>query len=148
MASIKKINQDYAGADQPNATDFQKLVEQGYQSVINLRSAGENGFLENEADLVAEVGLEYRHLPLNSGIAEDREIEAILAEVKKLPKPIVFHCGAGARGGALALIALAIEEHLSHAEIIQKAEELGINSEQPHLKLFLSKYTAPPAASS
>ncbi|MDS3862142.1 sulfur transferase domain-containing protein [Thermosynechococcaceae cyanobacterium BACA0444] len=138
MISIKKINQDYAGADQPNATDFQKLVEQGYQSVINLRSVGENGFLENEADLVAEVGLEYRHLSLNSEIAEDRGIEAILAEVQKLPKPIVFHCGAGARGSALALIALGIQEGLSHDEIVQKAEELGISLEQPHLKLFLS----------
>ncbi len=145
MTAIKRISPDYAGSDQPQAADVQELVEQGYKSVVNLRTPGETGFIENEADLVAEAGLEYRYFPLNSLAADSQGIDAILAEVAKLPKPIVFHCGAGARGGALALIAFAIEESLGYEEIIQKAEELGINLEQPHLKLFLGQYLATPS---
>lgn len=146
MSEIKKISLDFAGSNQPQASDLIELAEQGYKSVVNLRTPGENGFVENEDALVQEVGLEYRHFSLNSAAADEQSIEAILAEVKNLPRPIVFHCGAGARGGALALIALAIEEHLSHEEILQKAEELGINPAQPHLELFLSQYLATPSA--
>jgi hypothetical protein len=49
----------------------------------------------------------------------------------------VSNCGAGARADALALIALATNEKLSREQILKKAEELGININQPHLNQFL-----------
>ncbi|MGH7998148.1 MAG: phosphatase, partial [Brasilonema sp.] len=61
----------------------------------------------------------------------------VLKEIEGLPTPILLHCAAGARASALALIALATKEGLSHGIVLQKAEELGINTNQPHLKQFL-----------
>ncbi|MDS3862141.1 sulfur transferase domain-containing protein [Thermosynechococcaceae cyanobacterium BACA0444] len=142
MTSIKKIAQNYAAADQLHALDFQGLMAQGYQSVINLRSPLEKGFLVNEDALVAEAGLEYRHLPLSPTKADPQAIEAVLGAIQTLPKPILIHCAAGARAGVVALIALAIEENLGHNEVFQKAQELGISLQQPQLQQFLNHYLA------
>ena len=54
-----------------------------------------------------------------------------------MPKPILIHCAGGARAGGIALITEAIQADLTYEEIAQKAKELGINLEQPHLKGFL-----------
>ncbi|NJO42647.1 MAG: hypothetical protein HC769_27185 [Cyanobacteria bacterium CRU_2_1] len=45
--------------------------------------------------------------------------------------------GAGMRAGAIALISTAVQEHLTLEQVLVKAEELGLNPEQPHLKQFI-----------
>jgi len=46
----------------------------------------------------------------------------------------------GGRASAAALIAFATQQKLSQEAILAKAQELGINLEQPHLKQFLEGY--------
>jgi protein tyrosine phosphatase (PTP) superfamily phosphohydrolase (DUF442 family) len=68
----------------------------------------------------------------------DFELTAqVIAVVEQLPTPIYFHCGAGARASAAALIVLATQQGLKHAEVLAKAAELGIDPEQPQLRYFL-----------
>jgi hypothetical protein len=46
------------------------------------------------------------------------------------------------RASALALIALATQEGLTYEQITEKAQNIGLNLDQPHLKQFLlDKYT-------
>ena len=137
MTDVKKVNDDLSIAGQISAEELRKLAIEGFKSVLNLRDPDENGFFHDEKQEAQIVGLEYTNIPLNSQ-APNQELtaEAIL-EIDHLPKPILIHCAGGARAGGVALIAEAIQSGFTYEQIAQKANELGINLEQPHLKQFL-----------
>ena len=137
MSDVKKVNDDLSIAGQISAEELRKLAIEGFKSVLNLRDPDENGFFHDEKQQAEIVGLEYVNIPLNSQ-APNQELtaEAIL-EIDHLPKPILIHCAGGARAGGIALIAEAIQSGFTYEQIAQKANELSINLEQPHLKQFL-----------
>ncbi|MCX5983187.1 MAG: sulfur transferase domain-containing protein [Nostocales cyanobacterium LacPavin_0920_SED1_MAG_38_18] len=137
MSDLKKVNDDLSIAGQISAEELRKLAIEGFKSVLNLRDPDENGFFHDEKQEAQIVGLEYTNIPLNSQ-APNQELtaEAIL-EIDHLPKPILIHCAGGARAGGIALIAEAIQSGFTYEQIAQKANELSINLEQPHLKQFL-----------
>ena len=137
MTDFKKVNDDLSIAGQISAEELRKLAIEGFKSVLNLRDPDENGFFHDEKQEAQIVGLEYTNIPLNSQ-APNQELtaEAIL-EIDHLPKPILIHCAGGARAGGIALITDAIQAGYTYEEIAQKANELSINLEQPHLKHFL-----------
>jgi uncharacterized protein (TIGR01244 family) len=137
MTDFKKVNDDLSIAGQISAEELRQLAIGGFKSVLNLRDPDENGFFHDEKQEAQIVGLEYTNIPLNSQ-APNQELtaEAIL-EIDHLPKPILIHCAGGARAGGIALIAEAIQSGFTYEQIAQKANELGINLKQPHLKQFL-----------
>lgn len=135
---FKQISKDFAAGGQPNAAEIQQLAEQGFKSIVNLRSPDEAGVLNDEQQQAEAAGLEYVNVPLSPAQSDDELAAKVLTAVQTLPTPIFMHCGAGARGGALALIALATQEGLNQEQVLAKAEELGINPQQPHLQSFLA----------
>jgi uncharacterized protein (TIGR01244 family) len=137
MGEIKKVSDEFSSGGQPSAEALKQLANQGYKSVVNLRSPTETGALSDEQEQAEAVGLQYANVPLNSNEADASLTAEVLSAVSSLPTPVYFHCGAGARGGALALIALATQQKLSREAVIEKAKELEISLEQPHLKQFL-----------
>ncbi|ARV62530.1 phosphatase [Nostocales cyanobacterium HT-58-2] len=137
MSNAKKVSDEFYAAGQPTPEDLQKASQEGFKSVVNLRSPDEADFLSDEQQQAEAAGLNYVHVPLNSKKADDGLTNKVLKEIEGLATPILFHCGAGARADALALIALATKEGLSREQVLKKAEELGININQPHLKQFL-----------
>lgn len=137
MSDIKKVSDEFSAGGQPTPETLKQLADEGYKSVVNLRSLDEAGVLADEQQQAEAVGLEYVNVPLQSNSADSELTAKVLFEVEQLPTPVYFHCGAGGRASALALIALATQQQLNREEILAKAEELGINPEQPHLKQFL-----------
>ncbi|MBE9057624.1 beta-lactamase hydrolase domain-containing protein [Sphaerospermopsis sp. LEGE 08334] len=137
MTNLKKVNDDLSIAGQISSKELQQLAVEGFKSVLNLRSPDENGFFHDEKQEAQIVGLEYTNIPLNSQAPNPKLTAQAIQAVENLPKPILIHCAGGARAGGIALIAEAIQAGLTYEEIAQKANELGINLEQPHLKQFL-----------
>jgi uncharacterized protein (TIGR01244 family) len=98
--------------------------------------------LSDEQQKAEAVGLQYANIPLKPTEPNQELTKAALEEIANLPKPILIHCAAGARASGIALIANAIQEGLTYEQIQQKATDLGISLEQPHLKQFLlEQYT-------
>ncbi|MFN6570296.1 protein tyrosine phosphatase family protein [Dendronalium sp. ChiSLP03b] len=142
MINTKKIGNDLSSAGQPTPEQLQQAAIEGFKSVINLRLNDEQGFLSNEQQQAETAGLQYAHIPLKSTEPDQELTKAALQEIADLPKPILIHCAAGARASGIALIANAIHEGLTYEQITQKATDLGISLEQPHLKQFLlEKYS-------
>ncbi|QYX32949.1 beta-lactamase hydrolase domain-containing protein [Sphaerospermopsis torques-reginae] len=137
MSDVKKVNDDLSIAEQISSKELQQLAVEGFKSVLNLRSPDENGFFHDEKQEAQILGLEYTNIPLNSQAPNPKLTAQAIQAVENLPKPILIHCAGGARAGGIALIAEAIQAGLTYEEIAQKANELGINLEQPHLKQFL-----------
>jgi uncharacterized protein (TIGR01244 family) len=134
---IKKVSDEFSAGGQPTPETLKQLAEQGYKSVVNLRSLDEVGALEDEQQQTEAAGLQYVNVPLKSTEANDNLTAKVLSELEELPTPVYFHCGAGGRASALALIAFATRQKLNREEVLQKAKELGINPDQPHLQQFL-----------
>ena len=137
MSDLKKVNDDLSIAGQISSKELKQLAIGGFKSVLNLRSPDENGFFNDEKQEAQIVGLEYVNVPLNSKEPNQQLIAEAILEIDHLPKPILIHCAGGARAGGIALIAEAIQAGFTYQEIAQKATELGISLEQPHLKQFL-----------
>lgn len=137
MTDLKKVNDNLSIAGQISAEELRKLAIEGFKSVLNLRDPDENGFFHDEKQEAQIVGLEYTNIPLNSQAPNPKLTAQAIQAVENLPKPILIHCAGGARAGGIALITEAIKAGLTYEQIAQKANELGINLEQPHLKQFL-----------
>ncbi len=137
MSDLKKVNDDLSIAGQISAEELRKIAIEGFKSVLNLRDPDENGFFHDEKQQAEIVGLEYVNIALNSQEPNKELTTQTILEIYNLPKPILIHCAGGARAGGIALITDAIQAGLTYEEISQKATELGISLEQPHLKQFL-----------
>jgi uncharacterized protein (TIGR01244 family) len=142
MVNPKNISENLSASGQITPEDIQQLSLEGFKAIVNLRSSSEEGFLSDEQQQAEAVGLEYANIPLNPKEANQQLIQEAIQTIENLPKPILIHCAAGARASGIALIADAIQAGLTYEQIAQKANELGISLEQPHLKQFLlEKYT-------
>ncbi|MBD3885014.1 phosphatase [Phormidium tenue FACHB-886] len=143
--NFKKLNEDLSYAGQPTSEQLQEAASAGFKAVLNLRSSTEPGSSADESAQAAAAGLDYANVPLSNENPDSEQISKALWEVESLPKPLLIHCGAGLRAGAIALIANAIEEELTLEQLTAKAQGLGIKLEQPHLKQFITeRYPLPP----
>ena len=141
MKNTKKVSEELSIAGQVTTEELQQAANEGFKSVLNLRSPLEADFLGDEEQQSQAAGLHYTNIPLRTDQANQELVESAIREIETLPKPVLIHCAAGARAGGIALIAIAIQENLTYEQIVQKAGELGISLEQPHLKqFFLNKY--------
>jgi uncharacterized protein (TIGR01244 family) len=139
MTEIKKISDQFSAAGQVSPEDLQQAAQTGFKSVLNLRSPAETGFVNDEQEQANAVGLEYANIPLSPTQANQESLNQVIQEIENLPKPILVHCAAGARAGAIALIAAANQQGLTPEQVKQKAQELGLKLEQPHLQQFLQE---------
>ncbi|MBD2384478.1 beta-lactamase hydrolase domain-containing protein [Cylindrospermum sp. FACHB-282] len=137
MSELKKVSDDLSVAGQISSEQLPELASAGFKSVLNLRSLGEKDFLNDEQQQAEVAGLKYANVPLNPQEPNQQLTAAAIQEIENLPKPILIHCAGGARAGGIALIADVLQAGLTYEEVVQKANALGINLEQPHLKQFL-----------
>ncbi|MBG1242541.1 beta-lactamase hydrolase domain-containing protein [Nostoc sp. NZL] len=137
MSDVKKVSEEFSAGGQPTPETLKQLADEGYKSVVNLRSPNEVGALADEQQQAKAAGLEYVNVPLNSTSANDNLTATVLSELEKLPTPVYFHCGVGGRASALALIAFATHQKLKREQVLARAKELDINLNQPHLQKFL-----------
>lgn len=128
---------------QLSPNQLQQAAEGGYQSVLNLRSPNEPGFLKNEQQLVESAGLQYAHIPVNPAQITDSLTDQVLATIDQSPKPILIHCKTGVRSGAMALIFMALNEGMTADRVLSISKEVGINLDaQPQIKQFVLDYIA------
>ncbi|MBF2025643.1 MAG: protein tyrosine phosphatase family protein [Oscillatoriales cyanobacterium C42_A2020_001] len=139
MESAKKVSDEYSVAGQPSADDLNQAAESGFKSVLNLRSPNETNTLPDEQQQAEAAGLNYANVPLNSSVADEVLVNRALEELEDLPKPVLIHCGAGLRAGAIALIATARDLKWTLEQLTAKANEVGLSLDQPHLKQFIQE---------
>lgn len=142
MEDITKVSDELSVARQITPKQLQQVAQEGFQSVLNLRFPDEANFLNNEAQLSEAAGLHYANIPLRPTQANQDLTDKAIQALEDLPKPVLIHCAAGARASGIALIVTATQENLTYEQVVEKARELGISLEQPHLRQFLlEKYS-------
>ena len=140
---IKPINPDFGAAGQITPKELEEAAKAGFKSVLNLRSSDEQGFLKDEPQIAASLGLDYVNAPFKPDSADEARIADILTELDKLPKPTLVHCAGGLRASVIALLSIARQEGWTLEEALQKAREAGFDySSSPKLKQLFEQWIA------
>lgn len=126
MIRVRKITDALAIVGQPTLDEFYQLVEEGYRSVVNLRSPDEIGFLENEQLVLEQLGIRYLSSPITLGDIDPDFVRTLIQQITELPKPILLHCDSGTRSAILALLYIAMKQGMKAEQAFKKVAELGL----------------------
>jgi uncharacterized protein (TIGR01244 family) len=95
-------------AGQPDEAGFKVFADQGYTTVIDLRTAGEDRGLDEPA-VVESLGMEYVLLPIaRDGINFD-SAKTLDELIEAADGPVLVHCGSANRVGALLALRKSLE---------------------------------------
>lgn len=138
------IHDAYSSAGQLTPEQIQRLAEQGFRSVLNLRFPVEPGVLPDEAEQVAAAGLGYAQAPVSPITPSGQALTAALSALEALPKPVLIHCRGGGRATAVALVAIAIQEKLSREAFLAQVNAHELSPSQPQIQQFLGSHYGDP----
>jgi len=126
MEIVRKINDDLAIAGVVAFEQWQQIADEGFQSVLNLRSLN-TPLLNTERQYVESLGLYYVNLLIDSTL-EGMSIEIalnVLKLINELPKPILV-CNNATLAAAMVLIYIAMRQGETLQQAIQRAEKLSL----------------------
>lgn len=127
-----------AGATPPEA--MAGLKELGFASVINFRTAEEDGAnIEASQAAAKQAGLTYIHIPFRAPSAETTSafLEAVATPANQ---PTYIHCASANRVGAMWYIKRVLQDDWDTDRAMAEAETIGLRSEQ--LKEYAQGYVA------
>lgn len=140
---VKPIHDDFSVAGQVMPEELKQAAEDGFKSVLNLRSPEEQGFLKEEPQLADSLGLSYANAPFTPATADEAQLAAIVAELDKLPRPTLVHCAGGLRASVVALISIAQQDGLTIEQASERAQAAGFDlNANPRLKQLFEQAIA------
>lgn len=128
---------------QPTREELGRLAQEGFKTVVNLRTAGEQNqplSPEAEGEVARKAGLDYLHIPVASTDPRPEQVDQFREKLSELPGPVLVHCASGKRSGAFAMLQLATQEGLSGEEALARARTLGFDWKSPELEGFVRQY--------
>jgi len=126
----------------PTAERVGELAREGFRSVVNLRTPGEQNEVLSpsaEGDVARRHGLAYVSIPVSPQDMNETIADRFDQEVSRLPGPVVVHCASGKRAGLFTLMHVARTEGLSGDEAVAKAEATGYEFATPEAKAFFTR---------
>ncbi|WP_166820057.1 beta-lactamase hydrolase domain-containing protein [Thalassoroseus pseudoceratinae] len=143
MAEKMKINDQVTVGPQPSDDEIRQLGDQGFKTVVNFRTEGEDEqplSPDAEGEKVKSAGMEYLHIPVSMKSMGPELVDQFRAKYPNLPKPVFAHCKSGKRAGAMVMMHMAVEQGMSGEQTLQKAEEMGFECDKPELEQFVKNY--------
>jgi tyrosine-protein phosphatase SIW14 len=137
-----RINASFACAGATEATAFPALAKDGFRSVINLRTDGEEGAdIEAARKAAAAAGLRFIHIPFSGASPDASVLDRFLAQVgDPANQPAYIHCASANRASAAWLVKRVMLDGWPVARAVDEAEKLGLKSDK--LKAFAVGYLA------
>lgn len=116
---------------QPSADDLQLAKEKGIKVIVTLRGEKE---IDWDEQLAAEkLGLTFRRVafrePASLTDAVFDETRKILQESAQNNQPVMLHCGAANRVGAIWLVHRVLDDGVPLEKAQQEAKEVGLKTE-------------------
>ena len=131
--------------------DLQQAAEDGFRSVLDLRSPEDNGYLLGEENWALAAKLNYIDTPTYATILTEDLIFDLFLQIGQLPKPLLIHCSSDptlnnswpANAYTITLMYLATQEgeRFTSSQALDRAVLDGFDySTAPELKELLSLY--------
>lgn len=148
MARRIKLSDDLSvDTGQPTRAELGRLAQEGFKTVVNLRTAGEQNqslLPEAEGGVARKAGLDYLHIPVASTDPRPEQVDQFREKLAESPGPVLVHCASGKRSGAFAVLQLANQQGLSGEEALARARTLGFDWKSPELEGFVRRYLDQP----
>lgn len=77
----------------------QELAEQGFRTIIDLRTEAEGILAEKQA--VEAAGMRYINIQVTSAGINDEQLATFTAAIEQAAAPVLLHCASGNRAGAM-----------------------------------------------
>lgn len=138
-----KINDQVSVGGQPSEEELQKLGQQGFKSIVNFRTEGEEEqplSPHAEGEKVQGMNMDYLHIPVSMKAMGPELVDQFREQYPDLPKPVFAHCKSGKRAGAMVMMHMAVEQGMSGDQTLQKAKEMGFECDKPELEQFVRQY--------
>lgn len=131
-------------AGQPDVHDLRRLRQRGVVSVVNIREPHENGFWDQEADVVLHLGMQYRHHPLSRQqcLCAD-EAQRMHDLLQAVETPVLWHCASSNRVGALVALMERFVTEATPESALDRGEQAGLASLRPEIEDVLYRHGKP-----
>ena len=140
VVNYTRIDATVACAGATPAEAMPALKQLGFASIINFRTAGEDGAnIEASRMAATEAGLKYIHIPFRAPNPEVTE-EFLEAIADTANQPAYIHCASANRVGAMWFIKRVKQDGWDTDRAMAEAETIGLRSER--LKEFAVGYVA------
>ena len=143
MEQVMKISDQVTVGAQPSEDQIQQLGTQGFKSVVNFRTEGEEDqplSPKAEGEKVKAAGMTYLHVPVSMKSMGPEQVDQFREKYAALPKPVFAHCKSGKRAGAMVMMHMAVEQGMTGDQTLQQAEKMGFECDQSELKEFVKSY--------
>lgn len=143
MNQQMQINEQITVGGQPSEGEFKQLAQDGFRTVVNLRTEGEEDQPLSptaEGEKVREVGMQYVHFPVSKDKMSPELEDEFRQRLPSFDTPVFVHCASGKRAGAFVVMDKAINEGWSGEDTLKKAEEMGFECNVPEIKDFVKSY--------
>lgn len=77
----------------------QELAEQGFKTIIDLRTEAEGTNAEKQAVMAA--GIHYINIPVTGAGISDKQLLEFTSAIERAATPVLLHCASGNRAGAM-----------------------------------------------
>ncbi|MBE9008328.1 hypothetical protein IQ259_25545 [Fortiea sp. LEGE XX443] len=128
MITVRKINDELAIAGQITVDQLKHLADNGYKSVLNLRSPDEKSSLDDEQEKVELLGLQYINFPTNLEEIDHQAALDVFEIINQLPKPTLIHCDNSIRSAAIVLLYISTKQGITFEKALQQTINLGLIS--------------------
>ncbi|AGA25423.1 beta-lactamase hydrolase domain-containing protein [Singulisphaera acidiphila] len=140
----RQITATIAIGDQPGETDLQRLKDDGYVGIVNLRNDGEPEqplSTTAEGEKVRALGLGYLHNGVGGGPLTAQGVESVCEFIDQHTGSgkVLVHCRKGPRAAALVLLHQAKALGWKADEVVAKARGIGLEVEGG-LRLLVENY--------
>ena len=127
IPNYRLVKPGLATAGQPSPEALRRLKEQGFRTVINLRTESEPGVKE-EAEIVKAQGLNYVWVPVTAASFSQQQVDQV-AKALDDPQagPVLFHCGSASRVGAVWTV-IQTQRGKSYEEAESEGRKIGLSS--------------------
>jgi uncharacterized protein (TIGR01244 family) len=131
--------------DQPTEADLERLKQEGYVGVVNLRNDGEPDqplSSTEEGNKVRALGMKYLHYGVGASPLSDAGVHAVCDFVDEHAQgtgKVLVHCRRGPRAIALLLLQQARANQWSADEVFTKGKALGLEVDGG-LKMLVEGY--------
>ena len=119
-------------AGQPDETALRVFADSGYAAVIDLRTAGEDRGLDEQA-IVEDLGMDYVQLPIGRDGISYENATALDELINSYKAPVLVHCGSANRVGAL-LALRASQKGASDEAAIEIGKRGGLTGLEPKVR--------------
>lgn len=124
-----QVDEDLSIGSQPTESELEDLTDQGFRSVVNLRTNGEENqplSPREEGVGVRNLGLEYVSIAVPLDDMQPNHIDNFRAKLKYLPTPVYVHSGRDKRASTLTVIHKALSEGWGGGKALDEAKRLGV----------------------